>query len=1057
MCVLTKNSKKILGKGRKNMKKDKKKSGIGKWIVTSGISLVLVIAMIVAFVMTTAYEGVINLALKTETSRVEADPNDKTDTEYFKSAYASVDEVRDAGMEIAEQLTEEGAVLLKNENNTLPIASTAKVTVFGHSSANEIVCGTGSADIDASKAPTFKEALEEVGVQVNPSLWDFYASEEILTTYATNPQKGDNSIRNGADGVAKGEFTVNEVPWDKIPAEAKADFDNYKDAAIVVFSRLGGEMWDLPSDTYKETGDVTPGTGLGVNKQQGNGTETVNGSGNALELTIQERDLLKQIKAAGFENVIVLLNCTNPIECDFVDDPELGVDSVLWIGFTGVNGLRGVADLLIGESNPSGRVVDTFCIDNTTNPAMENFYGAFWNNASEYTGFDPMGNGAGLDGQKYYNVYQEGIYVGYRYYETRYEDFVLGQGNAGDYNYASDVKYPFGYGLSYSTFAYSDFAVVENADSFDVTVKVTNTSTVPGKEVVEVYFQSPYTQYDKENGIEKAAIELCGFAKTDVLEAGASETVTINVPKKELRTYDANNAKTYILDAGDYYFTVGEDAHDALNNVLAAKGADTSKMVAVGNGGYAATGNAAFVYKWNNPTLDTTTYATSTESGKEYAITNQLETADINWLKENGYVDKGITWLSRNDWAGTWPQGTYIMDLTDKLYNEITGIKKYVATKTDAELPTMGAKGDMTIAQMIGKEYDDPAWEKLLDQVTYEEMCMLIGVGYHGTYAVESVAKPSTVDENGPQGFTMKLTDVMGTSDTMTAYSDENIMAATWNTEFMYKVGESIGEDGLALGMAGLYGPAMNTHRTAYAGRNFEYYSEDGFLGGQIAAAEVGGIQSKGVYVYLKHFAFNDQETMTRCYSIFSNEQAMREVYLEPFEHAIVERTMEIDGKEVEIGGGMNVMNSFGRVGVVWTGAHEGLMTNILRGEWGMDGFALTDYSNTGKTYDIFLGIMAGTDSWDNSNAGPGTRVHKLKNYDITQDPALAIRMREATHRILYTVANSSAMNGIAPSSKIVSVIPWWRALIIGVGVVSALGLVASIVMIVKTKKKAKA
>ncbi|MBP3677362.1 MAG: glycoside hydrolase family 3 C-terminal domain-containing protein, partial [Agathobacter sp.] len=552
------------------MKKDKKKHGIGKWIVTSVISVVLIVAMIVANIMTIAYEGVINMALKTETTTIQADPDDKTDTEYFKSAYASVDEVRDAGMDIAEQLTEEGTVLLKNENNTLPIASTAKVSVFGHSSVNEIVCGTGSADIDASKAPSFKEALEEVGVKVNPTLWDFYASEEILTKYETNPKKGDNSIRNGADGVTKGAFTVNEVPWSEFTAEAKSEFDSYKDAAIVVFSRLGGEMWDLPSDVYKDTANTTPGTGLGVNRQQGNADETVNGSGNSLELTIQERDLLKQIKAAGFENVIVLLNCTNPIECDFVDDPELGVDSVMWIGFTGVNGLRGVADLLVGDVNPSGRVVDTFCIDNTTNPAMENFYGAFWANSTDYT--DMEGDGPGLDGNKYYNVYQEGIYVGYRYYETRYEDFVLGQGNAGDYNYASDVKYPFGYGLSYSTFAYSDFAVKENADSFDVTVKVTNTSTVPGKEVVEVYFQSPYTQYDKENGIEKAAIELCGFAKTAVLKENESETVTINVPKKEFRAYDSNNAKTYILDAGDYHITVGTDAHAALNNVLMAKG-----------------------------------------------------------------------------------------------------------------------------------------------------------------------------------------------------------------------------------------------------------------------------------------------------------------------------------------------------------------------------------------------------------------------------------------------------------------------------------------------------
>ncbi len=996
------------------MKKEKKKNPSIKWIVTSVISLILVIAMVVANIATISYEQVINIALGTETTKVQADPNDTSDTEYFKSAYASVEEVKAAGMDIAEELTAEGAVLLKNTDAVLPIASNAKVSVFGHSSVNEIVCGTGSADIDASDAPTFKEALEEVGVSVNPSLWAFY--EENIDTYETNPKKGDNSIRNGADGVTAGEFTVNEIPWSAYTDAAKSEFDSYKDAAIVMISRLGGEMWDLPADTA----------------HQGNSTETVNGSGNALELTIQERELLKEVNNAGFEKVIVLINSTNALECDFVDDPELGVDACMWIGFTGVNGLRGVSDLLVGNVNPSGRLVDTYCIDNTTSPAHANIYGNFWTNASDYS--DLTGDTAGLDGNKYYNVYQEGIYVGYRYYETRYEDYVLDQGNHGSYNYLSDVKYPFGYGLSYTTFEYSDYNVVENVDSFDVSVTVTNTGDTAGKEVVEVYFQSPYTDYDKANGIEKAAIELCGFAKTAVLEPNASETVTINVPKQEFRTYDANNAKTYILDAGDYHITIGTDAHEALNNVLMAKGADVTRMT--------AEGNASLVYTWSNPEMDTKTYAESIENGEVYHITNQLESADINKLNEAGMTDQTITYVSRNDWTGTFPQSVYQLGLTQQMHDEITGIKKYVPENTDAELPTMGANNGMTLAQMIGKEFNDPAWNTLLDQVTYDEMAYLIGVGYHGTKAVPSVAKPKTSDENGPQGFTLKLTDVMGNADTMTAYSDENIMAATWNTDFMYTVGESIGEDGLALGLYGLYGPAMNTHRSPYGGRNFEYYSEDGFLGGKIAAAEIQGIQSKGIYVYIKHYAFNDSETMCRCLSVFGNEQALREVYLQPFEHAVVD------------GGAMNVMNSFSRVGVVWTGAHKGLMTNILRGEWGMEGFGLTDYSNSGATFDIFLGIMAGTDSWDNSAEGVGTRVNKLLNYDYEKDPALVNRMREATHRILYTVANSAAMNGISTTSQIVSVIPWWRGLIYGVGAVSALGFVLSVLMIVKSKKK---
>lgn len=519
-----------------------------------------------------------------------------------------------------------------------------------------------------------------------------------------------------------------------------------------------------------------------------------------------------------------------------------------------------------------------------------------------------------------------------------------------------------------------------------------------------------------------------------MIQPNASETVTINVPKKEFRTYDANNAKTYILDAGDYYITIGTDSHVALNNVLMAKGADVERMTAAGNAG--------LVYKWNNPQLDTTTYAVSTENGEEFAITNQLESADINKLNEAGMTDQTIIYLSRSDWMGTFPKTTYQLELSQAMHDEITGIKKYVPEQTDEKLLTMGANNGMTLAQMIGKDFNDPQWNTLLDQVTYEEMAYLIGVGYHGTKAVPSVAKPKTSDENGPQGFTLKLTDVMGNSDTMTAYSDENIMAATWNTDFMQSVGESIGEDGLALGLYGLYGPAMNTHRSPYSGRNFEYYSEDGFLGGKIAAAEIKGIQNKGVYVYIKHYAFNDSETMCRCLGVFGNEQSLREIYLEPFEHAIVE------------GGAMNVMNSFSRVGVIWTGAHEGLMTNILRDEWGMDGFGLTDYSNSGNTYDIFLGIMAGTDSWDNSAEGVGTRVNKLLNYDYESDPALVNRMREATHRILYTVANSAAMNGMSTTSEIVSVIPWWRAIIYGVGAVSALGFAASIFMLVKNKKK---
>ncbi len=576
---------------------------------------------------------------------------------------------------------------------------------------------------------------------------------------------------------------------------------------------------------------------------------------NVLSLTAEEQDMLKMAKS-NFENVIVLINSTNALECDFIDNEEYGIDAVLWIGYTGGWGLNGVADILVGNANPSGRLVDTYCYDNTTTPSMESIYGA------DYTNYDPkdeehwysVANGQ-LDGNHHYITYQEGIYVGYRYYETRYEDIVMGTANVGDYDYATTVAYPFGYGLSYTEFEYSDFKAEYNkdTDSFDVEVDVTNTGDVAGKEVVQVYFQSPYTEYDKENGIEKAAVELCGFDKTEVLEPGASETVKINVPREELACYDSNNAKTYILDAGDYYLTAAKNAHDAVNNVLAAKGYTKAN-------GMTEDGNTELTFQYNNKELDTKTYSVSSATGEK--ITNQFESAD---LSQYGYE---INYLSRSNWTGTWPKKMEI-EATEEMFKD--GLYDYqIYTGIDGsetKMPTMGADNGLTLAMMIGKEYDDPAWDDLLDQVTFDEMATLIGQGYHNTAVVPSVSKPATVDDNGPQGFTQNLT---GVSECHTAYADENIMAATYNVELMEELGKALGNDVLDLGATGLYGPAMNIHRNAYAGRNFEYYSEDSFLSGAIAAAEVKGIQSKGVYVYIKHFALNDSETACRCISTWA-------------------------------------------------------------------------------------------------------------------------------------------------------------------------------------------
>lgn len=976
-----------------------------RWIVLAAVSMVMAIVFAVAWIITSAYTDVINKAFGLSSSKSIFVDEADAEKVYFKSAYGTIDELKEADMKIAEQLSEEGAVLLKNENNALPLSKGAKVTVLGHSSVNMLVCGTGSADIDASDAPTLKEAIEaRTNISVNPTVWDYYANLVDKGLYLTNPKKGDQSIQGG-DGSVKGSYTVNEVPWSEVTKQkgVNESFDNYSDAAIVVIARLGGEMYDIPASA----------------DSQGNTEETENGSGNSLELTIQEKEVIKQAKAK-FGKVIVLINSANPVECDFLTSRNSDVDAAMWVGYTGLMGLYGVADLIAGNENPSGRLVDTYCNDNTTNPAMVNFYANLWSNYKDW-GNDMTGknDGGDLDGNQSFNAYQEGIYVGYRYYETRYEDTVLGKGNTNGYDYLSDVAYPFGYGLSYTTFSYSKPVYTDNGTSITVKLTVTNTGDYAGKDVVEAYFQSEYTDYDKTNGIEKAAIELCGFAKTSLLKPGASEEVTINIDKKEFRTYDRNGYGTYIMDAGQYYLTVGEDAHDALNNVLAKKGA--TGMVIAGNKA-ATAGNADNVYGWKVDSVDAVTYSESNGNKVE----NRFDSAELSY-----YGGTDMTYVSRSDWQGTFPKQKLDIELTQSMMNELTGYKEYNKADYTEEGETLPEGWSVngsetktyTLDDMIGLDYNDKKWDVLLNQVSYAEMAELIGVGYHGTVAIESVNKPQTSDENGPQGFSGKLTDITGNSTSICAYTDENIMAATWNVELMEEIGEHLGEDGLWGGYNGLYGPAMNTHRTAYSGRNFEYYSEDGFLGGKIAAAEVKGIQSKGVYVFIKHFALNDCETRCRSISTFVNEQAIREVYLEPFEHAVME------------GGAYNVMNSFARVGVIWSGAHKGLMTDVLRGEWGCKGFGISDYTNTSYsttkhsrgTYDVLLGLMAGTDTFDSSDKK--TQCNVLLAYaNPESDVHLINCMREATHRILYVVANSSAMNA---SGIVIKIMNWWQFVIL--------------------------
>ncbi len=992
-----------------NMEK-KKGTGVRKWGILTGVFAVLLIALIVGTTIAFQYATTINVALNVSTYKIIKGDSDE-DTEYFTSDFASDEERVAYEEELCATVEAEGATLLKNDNEALPLSEGAKVSLFGHGSVDLVYGGTGSGSVDTENAPTLKDALTSYGIEVNETLWDLYSSDEMMENYSRiTPDAISDTLE------ANTQYAVNEAPWSTIEEGAGDSFADYGDAAIVVLSRSGGEGADLPSGENGTDDDYISG---------------LEGDGNYLELSQEEQDLLaglKELKDEGvFDRIIVLLNSSNAIELDFLNPDicgvDYGVDACMWIGDVGQTGINGVAQLISGEVSPSGCLVDTFCYDNLTNPAMYNFYTQAYTNADEY---DLLTDGADVQGM--YSVYQEGIYLGYRYYETRYEDAVMGTGNAGDYDYNTAVAYSFGYGISYTDFEYSDFSVAASDDGFDVTVTVTNVGdTYSGKKTVQVYFQSPYTDYDKENGIEKASVELCGYTKTDTLEPGASETVTIHVDLTELRTYDSNNAQTYILDAGDYYFTVADGAHEAVNNVLAAKGYTPDNSEAMD-----AEGDADMTYKWNNPELDTTIFATSEATGAE--ITNLFDEADPNKSSDS---PGEVTWLSRSDWEGTFPTEPAELSANETLAESLEFTQYDPDDYETTEMPTLGADNGLALASLIGADYDDPLWDDLLDQLEFDEMVNTITLGFHNTAAIPSIGKAATKDENGPQGLTAALTG----GESAMCYTSEDIMAATFNEDLLYDLGRCIGEDCLAMGYSGLYGPGVNMHRTAYSGRNFEYYSEDPFIAGTICAAEVQGIQSKGVYVYLKHVALNDSESSRRGVNTWINEQTAREIYL------------EVADKAVTDGGAWCTMSGFNRWGTQWCGEYEALQTDYLRGELGMRGMSITDYSGSSQYMDLCDALIAGTDIWDS----PDSTIHTTNAYNYEDDAFIVTQMREAMHNILYTVVNSNAMNGLSESDRLESVTPWWQLALYAAIAVFAVLTVLSIVMLVRAVQRKKA
>ena len=906
--------------------------------------------------------------------------NASQEAQYYTTDFPDWEDNEDYGRFIAEQVEAEGAALLYNEPGTLPLDIGAKVSLLSNSSVNPIYGGTGSGNIDASEATSFKDAMEEQGF-VNETLWDFY-------------EEGPGSIYKREEGgvIAHASQKVSEVPWDRYTDSVKNSIEVYGDAAIVMISRVGGEGVDLD---FSNT--------------------------NYLELDENERNMLSAVttmkRSGNVDKIIVLINSANALQMDFMKDEGFDIDAVLWIGDVGLMGTEAVCKILSGKVNPSGSLVDTYVYDNFSAPAMVN------NVATKYQGAtgDIVPEKA-----SYYMIYQEGIYVGYRYYETRYEDYVMGTGNAGEYDYRSTVAYPFGHGLSYTRFEYSDMSVNYEADldRFTVQVTVTNVgNSFAGKETVQIYVQSPYTTYDKQHGVEKASVVLCGFDKTGPLQPGESETLTIYVDRADLASYDAYGERTYILDPGNYYFAAATDAHNAVNSILAAKGYAPENT----EGRMDAEGNVELVYTWQESQFDATTYSIS-DTGA--VITNQLDSADLNL-----YVGSPteITYLSRDDWEGTFPKEIVQLSLTNMLIEDLQNIQYDPNDYETPDMPVLDADNGRKLIEMKGLSYDHPAWKPLLDQLSFQEMCRMIADGFHWNMPAKSVEAPGTRDENGPQGLT---TSLLKTDLDATAFTSEDVMAATFNRDLMFEVGRCIGNDCLHVGVSFLYGTGNNIHRTPYGGRNFEYYSEDGYLSGEICAAEVAGMKEKGVEVLMKHFALNDSEAERIGLGVWVNEQAAREIYLKAFQ------------APVEDSDANGVMVAYTRFGATWSGGNYGLITGILREEWGCDGKIITDnalheYVNAADF------VMAGGSIMD---AMLPTQLKQIQSYE--NDTVILTAMKEAAHRNLYAVVNSSGMNGVDLDTTIRTVIPWpiWLCWGLAIGFSALFGI--SVVMWYRKARK---
>ena len=1021
----------------------KKKSGRRVWRGVTTATASLLALSVCASTVVDGFRTDIDKFLGTKSTKLVTENSDGTDLYTFKSDYTSTTELLHGIQDVGERMSEEGSVLLKN-NGALPLTQdeTQKITLLGFSSYYPVQggdMGSGYIANTGTDADTVDMvgAFKAKGFGLNQTVSDMY--EALKPTYKSEVQSWGGTVEYNhiTAPSTTGVFSSKE------PSQAALDGQNatWKDSMndnnvmIVTIAR-----------SASENGSYNPGT-AGVDP-----TQNLNQT-DPLGLSDDERDLINAAvtaKAANGGKVIVLLNNASAMEVQEIED-NVGVDAILQVGLPGGYGFYGVADILSGAVSPSGHLTDTYAVKNASAPSAQNFGDLQWANANP----DISMNDAIVEA--------ENIYIGYKYYETRYFDTVMGQGNAAStvgsstgsaWNYDDEVTYPFGYGLSYTTFEQTLDNLNVDLENETVTANVTvkNTGSVAGKDVVQLYVSLPYTDYDKEHGVEKAAIQLLDYGKTAELAPGASETVTITADMQNMASWDstADNAAgtkgCYILDAGDYYFTIGNGAHEAVNNVLAAEGQSVD-------------GSADKAKSWTLDSFDSTTFAT-TKNGT--AVENQLADMDINsWLPGTA------TYMTRSDWEGTFPKTYKNLTASDEMLDILDNDIYEINANGDPSTVTFGADNGLTLADLKGvSDINDERWDMLMDEITLEECMIRTGFGGTSTKVIESIMSPEAIQNDGPNGFNSyplgqyANTDastgdpcVVDANDPNLTYKmgtmvNETVIAQTFNKDLAADYGRVIGNYSLWANTAIFWGIGTNLHRLPYNARNHEYYSEDAVLTAGQGTAYAAAAMEYGVIIAPKHLAFNDTEINRTGISVFMTEQQARE--------------NELRGTQgiVENAHVLGVMTAYNRVGITQDNAHTGLMKNILRNEWGFQGLISEDFIQNANYVvlkeAVLNGVTMSCNTGDNTMAAVSEKYPYWTVEAVSQDTTMMTALKQAMKYQNYALANSNAMDGMASSTRLVSVRTWYDNALVAVQVVFAALTVLAAAMYVLNDRKSK-